>query len=103
MDSSYDIETQLAELSKSGSAPEVVALLKELYEEHPDSVSIVLSLLANGWTFTPSGESVICITLRSGSGSYEVLGHGSTYLDAFEDIQLKTRNFSKLLAGVDLS
>ena len=79
-----------------------IAMLKEVYDEHPDAASIVVSLLGNGWTMTPSGEHVICVTLRSQNGEHEVLGHGPTVLDAFEAVQLKTKNFSKLLSGVEV-
>lgn len=93
---------QLEALRESGTPENTIAMLREVAEEHPDGVAIVISLLGNGWTMTPSGEHVICVTLRSATGHIEVLGHGSTLLDAFEAIQLKTRNFSQLLSGLEV-
>ena len=89
--------SELDELRGVGTSPETIAMLEDVFEEHPDAAAIVVSLLKNGWSITRSGENVICITLRAASGVTEILGHGSSVLDAFEDIQFKTRNFSKLL------
>jgi len=91
-------ESELENLRNSGTPAETIALLDEINQEHPDAASIVVSLLANGWTITAHGEQVICVTLRSADGQHEILGHGPTKLDAFEQIQLKTRNFSSLLS-----
>jgi hypothetical protein len=102
MDGTDDMLAQIEALAQVGTPPETIAMLKEVYDEHPDAASIVVSLLGNGWTMTPSGEHVICVTLRSQNGEHEVLGHGPTVLDAFEAVQLKTKNFSKLLSGVEV-
>lgn len=100
MDTVDNVQAQLEALGQAGTPEETVAMLQEISEEQPDGVSIVISLLAGGWTISRSGEAVICIALRSASSEHEVLGHGSNILDAFEDTQLKTKNFSKLLTGV---
>lgn len=89
-------------LRQLGTPEKTIAMLQEIYEEHPDAVSIVVSLLGNGWTITPSGEQIICMTLRSPSGHIEVLGHGPSNLDAFEQIELKTKNFSMILSGMEV-
>ena len=96
-----DVPEQLEKLASAGTPRETIAMLQEVYEEHPDAVSIVVSLLESGWTIVPTGEGVICVTLRSPAGDHEVLGHGTNILDAFEDIQRKTKSFSKLLSGVE--
>lgn len=93
--------SQLEALRDSGTPEKTIAMLQDVAEEHPDGVAIVVSLLGNGWTMTPTGEQVICVTLRSATGHVEVLGYGSTVLDAFEEIQRKTRNFSQLLSGLE--
>lgn len=103
MDIGDDVPAQLEALGQSGTPKETIAMLQEVYDEQPDAVSIVLSLLVNGWTLIRSGEAAICVTLRSATGDHEVLGHGTNVLDAFEDIQRKTRNFSKLLSGIEVT
>lgn len=95
---SAEIESLLAPETPEAT----VAMLKVVAEEHPDAVAIVVSLLNNGWTMTPTGEQRICVTLRSASGHVEVLGYGPTVLDAFEEIERKTRNFTKLLSGLEV-
>jgi hypothetical protein len=92
------IESSELDELRGGSIPaETISMLEEIFEEHPDAASIVVSLLKNGWSISRTGENVICVTLRSASGEIEILGHGSSVLDAFEHIQTKTKNFSKLL------
>lgn len=89
-------------LRTAGTPESTIAMLEQIAEEHPDAASIVVSLLGNGWTMTPTGEQVICVTLRSPSGHIEVLGHGPTVLDAFEEVQRKTKNFSQLLSFTEV-
>lgn len=101
MDGLDDIPAQLAALEQEGTPVETISMLQQVYEEHPDAVAIVISLLKSGWKIKPHGEQIICVTLRSPTGAFEVLGHGISTLDAFEEIQLKTRNFSKLLSCLE--
>lgn len=96
-----DEAIQLESLRELGTPEKTIEMLTEVYEERPDAVAIVVSLLGNGWTITPSGEHMICVTLRSASGHLEILGHGTSVLDAFEEIERKTRNFSSLLSSVE--
>lgn len=93
---------QLEALRAAGTPDKTISMLEEVAEEHPDAASIVVSLLGNGWTMTPTGEHVICVTLRSPSGHMEVLGHGPTVLDAFEEVQRKTKNFSQILSFTEV-
>jgi hypothetical protein len=97
-----DESIQLGALAQLGTPEKTIAMLQEIAEEHPDAVAIVVSLLGNGWTITPSGEHVICVTLRSPTGHIEVLGHGPSVLDAFEEIERKTKNFTQLLVGLEV-
>ena len=102
-DDGDDDETiQLDSLRQQGIAESTISMLQEIYEEHPDSTAIVVSLLRTGWSIVPSGELVVCITMRSPTGHIEVLGHGQSILDAFEQIQLKTKNFSQLLSAMEV-
>lgn len=86
--------SQLSVLTSAGVPAETIAMLRDVYEEHPTSFFKAAYLLKEGWTMTPTGSHVICITLRSPNGDCEVLGYGPTNLDAFEDLQLRTDNFT---------
>jgi hypothetical protein len=88
------MQAQLTALSSAGVPAETIAMLKDVYEEHPTSFFKAVYLLKEGWTMTPTGSHVICITLRSADGECEVLGYGPTNLEAFEDLQLRTANFT---------
>ncbi len=96
MDTEKDELAQLAALKLRGTPAETIDMLQEVYQEQPDAVAKAAGLLQEGWTMTLSGHQNICIILRSANGDSEVLGHGSSILDAFEEVQRKTANFTKL-------
>lgn len=96
MEDDQDDVGRLIASQLQGKPPETIDMLTEIFQEHPDAVLTAMNLIQNGWSMIPTGHSLICITLRSCQGDREVLGHGNSHLDAFEELQRKTANFTRL-------
>lgn len=89
-----ELESLKHSLSLSGVPNSTLDVLEEVYEEQPAAVIQIAELLRGGWTIDVSGTQAISIILRSKNADYEVRGYGASKLDAFEELQRKTRNFT---------